>query len=120
MGRGSVGERFVVPDEEAVQAFAAKPENGVNSTPGTASLANLVKDPAIIAAIERDMKRLGEEAELKGFEKAKAIHLESEPFSVENGLLTPTFKLKRAPARDHYRPIIDALYAKINQPKAKL
>jgi long-chain acyl-CoA synthetase len=113
---------IIVPDEETVQAYAAKPENAVSGSPavGTVSLADLIKDPSVVRAIERGMTALGVEAKLKGFEKVKAFHLESEPFSVENGLLTPTFKLKRNPARDHYRPVIDQLYAKINAPKAKL
>ena len=113
---------IVVPDEAAVQLFASKPENKVKAG-GAAPLAQLCKEAAVVKAIRRDMERLGEEAQLKGFEKARAVHLEPEPFSVDNGLLTPTFKLKRAPARDHYRAVIDRMYEELNgskQPKSKL
>lgn len=34
--------------------------------------------------------------QLRGFEMVKHVHLESDLFSVDNGMLTPTMKLKRA------------------------
>ena len=61
-------------------------------------------------------------AKLKGFEIPRALHIEVEPFAVENGLLTPTFKLKRPVAKKHYRAIIDSLYAQLSgsAPPARL
>lgn len=41
----------------------------------------------------------------------KAVHLDSEQFSVDNDLMTPTFKLKRPQLQKHYQAIIDDLYA---------
>lgn len=41
------------------------------------------------------------------------IHLCIEPFSVENGLLTPTFKLRRLQARVHFAAEIESLYEKL-------
>lgn len=46
-------------------------------------------------AIHESLNATAKEAKLRGFEIAKAIHLDSELFSVENDLLTPTFKSKR-------------------------
>lgn len=47
----------------------------------------------------------------QGFEQVKAIYVESPDnhFTVENDLLTPTFKLKRAPLQKKYQPEIDAM-----------
>lgn len=106
----------VVPDEEALTAWAAK--SGVKAD----NFAALCADAKVVAAITKDMNKRGKAAELKGFEFARAIHVEPLPFSVENGMLTPTFKLKRPQARDHYRPVIDAMYEKLNAeaPSSKL
>ncbi|CAM6085910.1 unnamed protein product [Calypogeia fissa] len=47
---------------------------------------------------------------LKGFEAIRAVHLESEPFSFENDLITPTFKKKRPQLLKHYQSVVDELY----------
>lgn len=51
--------------------------------------------PAVKEFILAEMNKTGKEQKLKGFEFARAIYLEPEPFSPENDLLTPTFKPKR-------------------------
>ena len=38
------------------------------------------------------------------------IHLFPEQFSVENGLQTPTFKLKRPQAKEKFQQAIEAMY----------
>lgn len=65
--------------------------------------------------IMADMERLAKEAGLKGFEKARAIGLHAEPFSVESGLLTASFKSKRPQLRSFYRPQIDVMYARLGK-----
>ena len=47
---------------------------------------------------------------LQGFEIVKAVHLEPKPFGIEEGLMTPTFKLKRPQLLKHYQSIVDRLY----------
>lgn len=46
--------------------------------------------------------------------QVKDIHICTELFSVENGLLTPTFKLKRNEARKTFAPQIEDMYTKLN------
>lgn len=61
-------------------------------------------------AILDSLNATAKEAKLKGFEMAKTIHLESVLFSVENDLLTPTFKSKRPQLQKKYQAVIDAMY----------
>jgi len=49
-------------------------------------------------------------AKLAGFEIPRRIALDAEPWTVESGLLTPTFKLKRNDAKKRYLAEITALY----------
>jgi long-chain acyl-CoA synthetase len=41
--------------------------------------------------------------QLRGFEMLKAVHLEPVLFSIENDLITPTFKLKRPQLLKYYK-----------------
>ena len=47
----------------------------------------------------------------------KSLYLVSDQFTIENGLMTPTFKLKRPPLQQKFQPHIDAMYKKINSSK---
>jgi hypothetical protein len=68
-------------------------------------------------AILDDMNRIGQADKLRGFEYVKMIHLEPVFFSVENSMLTPTFKLKRNEAAEYYRPVINDMYKRLNDSK---
>ena len=50
----------------------------------------------------------------------KQVSLEAELWSVENNLLTPTFKLKRNEAKKKYLSQIDAMYAQGLPPVSRL
>ena len=49
-----------------------------------------------------DMLRLAKENKLSGLEKPKEIFLTLDLFTIENDILTPTFKLKRNVAKKVY------------------
>lgn len=66
-------------------------------------------------AMLAELSATGKAAKLKGFEMVRAVHLETEPFSVENELLTPSMKLKRPQLTEKYLPTIDALYADLKK-----
>ena len=50
-----------------------------------------------------DMTRLSTENKLNGLERVKDIFLTGDPFSVDNNMLTPTFKLKRNIAKKTFQ-----------------
>jgi long-chain acyl-CoA synthetase len=71
----------------------------------------LCADPKVRQHILESMIQTGREAGLKGFEQVRAIALCDELFSVENNLITPTFKLKRPQAKERFQRDIAAMYA---------
>ncbi|XP_050221364.1 long chain acyl-CoA synthetase 7, peroxisomal [Mercurialis annua] len=74
-------------------------------------LGQLCNDPRARAAVLAEMDEVGQEAQLRGFEFAKAVTLVPEQFTLENGLLTPTFKIKRARAKEYFAKAISNMYA---------
>ncbi|XP_029995118.1 long-chain-fatty-acid--CoA ligase 1a isoform X1 [Sphaeramia orbicularis] len=97
---------IIVPDPDFLPMWAKK--KGIEG-----SFSELCSNKDIKNAILEDILRLGKEAGLKSFEQVRDIALHLEMFSVQNGLLTPTLKAKRAELRNHFREQIDAMYAKI-------
>ena len=100
---------MIVPDPEALTAWADS-----NGSAGQTA-AQLCSNPTLQAAILAEIHAAGERAGLQRFETVRAIHVEHDAFSVENGLLTPTQKLKRAQAAEKYEGTIAQLYATAEQ-----
>ncbi|XP_069560792.1 long-chain-fatty-acid--CoA ligase 5 [Brachyistius frenatus] len=81
------------------------------------SIEELCKNTKIKEAIISDMTKLGKEAGLKSFEQVKDVYIHPEQFTIENGLLTPTLKAKRAELKVLFQHQIDKLYASIQEIK---
>lgn len=62
---------------------------------------------------QAEVTRLSTEKKLSSLERPKEFTLWHELCSVDNDLLTSTFKMKRAVAKDHFAPQIEQMYAKI-------
>jgi len=102
-----------VPDEEILMPWCK-----ANNIPGT-KLADVVNNPAVIKHILTDANATAKAAGLKGFELVRRVTLIAEPFSVENDILTPTFKLKRNVAKKVFQAQIDAMYAELDAEEAE-
>lgn len=61
-------------------------------------------------AVLDELNQVAAKEQLKGLEKIRKVHLEPHMFSVESGLLTPTFKKKRPQLQKYYKDVIDELY----------
>ncbi|KAI1920049.1 medium-chain fatty acid-CoA ligase faa2 [Ophidiomyces ophidiicola] len=75
------------------------------------ALREAAKDPKVLDTVRKDLDRAGKKHKLSGFERVKNVALLVDPFSIDNGLLTPTLKLKRPQAAKAFRELLDELYA---------
>lgn len=71
---------------------------------------DLFNNKDIKKIILENLSELAKTNKLSGLEKIKAIYLTSDPFSIENDILTPTMKIKRNIAHKVYAEQIDAMY----------
>lgn len=94
---------LIVPDWEQLKAYAAF--KGLNLT----TREEFCRDARIMDLFERQIAARTEN--LAQFEKIKRVALIDHEFTVENGELTPTLKVKRRVIDEKYREVIDRLYA---------
>lgn len=93
---------LVVPDHVALKKWA-----GDHGIPG--DLPGLLTDPAVISKLEEELFAML--SDFASFERPKKLALLEEEFTVENGLMTPTLKVRRNVLRERFEDVIDALYA---------
>jgi long-chain acyl-CoA synthetase len=59
------------------------------------------------------MIREGKRRGLMSYEQVKAIEFIKEPFTMENGLLTPTFKARRYAVEKKYKELFQSIYKSV-------
>jgi len=94
---------LIVPDYAALRKYAA--ENGI----AFETDADLAADPRINALIEKRIDALL--ADLAPYERIKRFRLLSRPFTMEDGELTNTLKIRRPVIAKRYAEMIDGMYA---------
>jgi len=77
-------------------------------------LAGKINTPEFHKAVLDSMLELAKVNKFSGLEKIKKIHCASEPFTIENEILTPTMKIKRNIAKDVYKAEIEKMYEGAN------
>jgi len=92
---------IVVPGPEFVASFA-----GANGLP--ADLPRLAGDPAFSKAIGGAVARVNRG--LTPVERVRRFVIAAEPFTIANGQMTPTLKVKRHAIRETYGEALDSLY----------
>jgi long-chain acyl-CoA synthetase len=69
---------------------------------------DLLSHPHVLEAFEDHIHEV--QQNLASYEKVKKVALLEEPFTMENGTMTNTLKLKRRKIEEKYREVIDGLY----------
>jgi long-chain acyl-CoA synthetase len=92
---------LLVPDDD----FVAEWSRG-NGKPR--DLATLSEDAEFRAALSQVLDRVN--GNLSSLEKVRRFAVLSEPFSVENGMMTPTMKIRRHKIKAAYGDLLEALY----------
>ncbi|MBQ6279409.1 MAG: long-chain fatty acid--CoA ligase [Muribaculaceae bacterium] len=102
---------LIVPDFDELGAWAIKHKIQFKNNE------ELVNDPKVHDMLDKLINEY--QKELASYEQIKRFVLLPRPFSMENGELTNTLKIKRAVVNKRYAKLIDAMYAVDYRPKGK-
>lgn len=107
----------LIPDEDPIRNLL---KTSSDTQLAQAPFSELCKNKKLLSLIKTDIQGAAESGGLHGFEIPKAYYLDTELFSVGNGILTPSMKLKRQQAKEKYQKVIEDMYAAMNNPKSNL
>mmetsp|Transcript_1212 Transcript_1212/g.1893 ORF Transcript_1212/g.1893 Transcript_1212/m.1893 type:complete len:474 (-) Transcript_1212:29-1450(-) len=100
----------IVPDLEAVKIWGDAKGLGVG-----ALASRDLRD-----RLSEEIVSVGSRKGLQRFEMVRDFFIEKEPFTAENGILTPTMKLKRGQAMEKYGDVLKGLYDQKQAGNSKL
>jgi long-chain acyl-CoA synthetase len=96
---------IVVANVPAVQKWAATSQFSLSPDPEA-----LLRDERVRTLVKGEIEKFG--APFKGFESIQDFVLIAQDFTTDNGMLTPSLKLKRRKVLEEYGTALDQLYAK--------
>ncbi|HKP35708.1 MAG TPA: long-chain fatty acid--CoA ligase [Pyrinomonadaceae bacterium] len=94
---------LIVPDWEALKSAMRAAGEEIAATH-----AEIAKQPAAVRIVQRDIT--GITAHLADYERVRRVGLLANEFSIEDGEMTPTLKVKRVVIDERYGQIIDEMY----------
>jgi long-chain acyl-CoA synthetase len=97
---------LIVPDFDSLKEYA-----DARNIPYT-SIGDLVKDPAINELIDTEINDI--QKDLANYERVRRFTLMEKQFSIEEGELTPTQKVRRKVIEERYGHLIDNMYEGIS------
>ncbi len=107
---------LIVPNLEALQAWAATQSRFIvipgEETPAPTGFTTLTVEDDVIQKLLRDelTREVKDRPGYKPDDRIGPFRLVLEPFSIENGLLTQTLKVRRPVVTERYRDMIDAMF----------
>lgn len=93
---------LIVPDFERLRAWAKQ------ESIETADREQLIADRRVVDLYKAEVSRLTRS--LADYEKVKRVALLAREFSIDNGELTPTLKVRRRVVEEKHRELIESLY----------
>ncbi|MAQ13334.1 MAG: long-chain fatty acid--CoA ligase [Sandaracinus sp.] len=93
---------LVVPDFETLEPWAK--EQGLGS-----DHAELVKNPKVVEKLQAEVDE--QSKDFRQYEKVRSILVSADDFTTDNGMLTPSMKLKRRAVLKAFGDDLDALYS---------
>lgn len=97
---------FVVPEKGYTMNWA----KSVPALKGK-EFADVCQSDELREVLVKEFARIFAENKLKGFERIVKFSVETDPWTVENGLMTPTFKLLRKNIKTKFEDKINKMYA---------
>jgi long-chain acyl-CoA synthetase len=99
---------LVVANVSALKDWARSDEASLRGLPGDTE--SLLKDPRVVSLFKKEIDKHG--AGFKGFERIGEFALIVDDFTTDNGMLTPSLKLKRRKVIETYGSLVEQLYAR--------
>lgn len=96
---------LIVPDFDAIQEYADRHQIQYGSAE------DLVKNSTVYSIIEKDIQLL--QKDLANFERVRKFVLLDKQFSIEEGEITPTLKVRRKVIEERYAQLIEQMYKNV-------